>query len=164
MELTLWRPPRYYPVGWESGDWLDDFFGMEDMFPRSYTADRYAGDGGYFPPMESYAKGNELHLRAELPGVDPKDVDISLRDGHLCIRGERKRNGTGEDACYCFEEMHYGNFSRCFHVPRNLDAEKIHAEYDNGMLELTIPLEEPAAEKKIPIKGTKAARKKLKTA
>jgi HSP20 family protein len=115
-----------------------------------------------FPPMESYKKGNELHLRAEIPGVDPKDVDISLDNDHLCIRGERKRNSSGEDACYCFEEMEYGNFSRCFHVPRNLDAEKIYAEYDKGMLELTIPVHESVAEKKIPIKGTKAKRKRAK--
>jgi len=90
MALTLWRPPRFYSVGWESGDWVDDFFGMEDMFPRSYTVPRYAAEGGYLPSMESYVKGKELHLRAELPGVDPKDVDIMLDNGHLCIRGERK--------------------------------------------------------------------------
>jgi len=164
MALTLWRPPVSYPAGWPSGDWLDDLFGVDDMFPRSFTVERYAADGGYSPSMESYVKGNELHLRAELPGVDPKDVDITLDNGHLCIRGERKRNGTSEDACYCFEEMGYGKFSRCFHVPRSVDADKIHADYANGMLELTIPLEESAARKKISIKGAKAAPKKLKAA
>jgi len=157
MALIRWKPPVSYPAGWRAGDWLDDFFGIDDLFPRTYTVERYGANGGYLPSMESYVKGNDLHLRAELPGVDPKDVDISLENGHLCIKGERKRNGAGEDACYCFGEMRYGTFSRCFDVPGDVDADKIHAEYANGMLELTIPLRESAARKKIPVKATKAA-------
>lgn len=159
MAITVWRPERsLYPYGWDFGDWFDEFFEMEGRYPR------LAPDTSYWPSMESYVKGNEFHLRAEIPGVDPEDVDISLEDGHLCVSGERKRTKSGEDACYCFEEMSYGRFSRCFHVPRDLDAKKIHARYENGMLDLAFPVSEPVAGAKIPIEGVKGKKKAVKVA
>ena len=150
MAITLWKPRTLSRFGWDLEDWLDNFYRRGD-WPTGY---------GYYPSMESFIKGNTVHLRAELPGVDPKDVDISLKDGLLCIRGERKRSQTEEGSCYYFEEMDYGKFSRCFHVPRDVDAGKINARYENGMLELTIPLSEDVKGRKIPIEGGKEAHKK----
>jgi Molecular chaperone (small heat shock protein) len=150
MAITLWKPRSLSRFGWDFGDWIDDFFRMDD-WSTSY---------GYYPSMESFIKDNTVHLRVELPGVDPKDVDISLKDGHLCISGERKRSKTEKGSCYCFEEMNYGKFSRCFHVPRDVDVEKISAKYEKGMLELTIPLSEEVKGKKIPIEGVKEEYKK----
>ena len=159
MAITLWRPTRSLSAfPWDLTNWLDDFFETENTLPRVDWGN------GYRPSMESYIKDNELHLRAEIPGVDPKDVTISLKDGHLCISGERKRTNSGEDACYCFEEMSYGEFSCCFHVPRDIDAEKIHARYNHGMLELTVPLKEPVEGKTIPIEGVKEEKKAVKAA
>jgi HSP20 family protein len=159
MDITLWRPrSSLSPFRYGFGDWFDDFFEREGILPK------LTSEPSYRPPMESYVKGNEYHLRAEIPGIDPKDLDISLEDGHLCVSGERKRADSAEDACYCFGEMSYGKFSRCFHVPRDLDAEKVHATYDNGMLELAFPMHEPVAEKKIPIEGVKGTKKETKTA
>ena len=109
--------------------------------------------GGCRPAVESFIKGNELHLRAEIPGVDPKTVSVSLDDGHLCIKGERKMHEMSEDSCFCVEELDYGSFNRCFHVPRDIDREKIQARYELGMLDITVPLKESLSQKTIPIEG-----------
>jgi len=158
MDTTVWKPASSFsPFRYGFGDWFDDFFEGERILPK------LTSEPSYRPPMESYVKGNEYHLRAEIPGIDPKDVAISLEDGHLCVSGERKRTNSGEDACYYFEEMSYGRFSRCFYVPRDLDAEKIDARYENGMLEVTLPVREKVAGKKIPIEGAKGTKEATKT-
>ena len=109
-------------------------------------------------------KGNLLYLRAEIPGVNRKDVDIKVEDGHLCIKGERKRPESAKDSCCCFEEMGYGSFERCFHLPERVEAEKIHAKYENGVLELSVPLSESVTGKKIPIEGVEEEKKESKAA
>ena len=159
MAFTLWRPASSLSsFRWDFEDWFDEFFDMEGMPPRVHSG------ASYRPTMESHVTVNEMHLRAEIPGVDPKDVDISRKDGHLCVTGERKRANSGEDACYCIEEMSYGKFTRCFSVPRDADAEKIRAKYEHGMLDITVPLSAPAGERKIPIAGAKERKRKLKGA
>ena len=159
MAITLWKPAQSLsPFRWAFEDWFDDFFDMEGMPPRVHSG------ASYLPSMESYVKDNNMHLRAEIPGVDPKDVDISLKDGHLCVTGERKRANSGEGACYCFDEMSYGKFTRCFSVPRDAEAEKIRAKYEHGMLDITVPLSASVGERKIPIEGAQGSKRKLKGA
>ena len=124
MTITLWKPKTLSQIGWDLENWLDGFYWIGDL-STSY---------GYYPFVVSFVKDNTMHLRADLPGVDPMDVDISLKDGHLCINGERKRPKAEEGSCYSFEERNYGKFSRCFHLPLNVDAEKIRAKYKDGGL------------------------------
>jgi HSP20 family protein len=153
MAIAKWSPiTGVSPFGWDFGDWFTPFFRGSDIGTSLY-------DGGYSPSMESYIKGNELHLRAELPGVSPKDVDISVEDIHLCIKGERKRPDVVSDVDYGFEEMSYGCFERCFHIPRDADVQKMHAKYDNGLLDITIPLSKIGKGKHIPIEGVKEEKK-----
>jgi len=113
-----------------------------------------ASNGGYCPAAESFIKGNELHLRAEIPGVDPKTVAVSLEDGYLCIKGERRMPEVSEESCVCLKELDYGSFNRCFHVPQNIDRENIHARYELGMIDVTIPLKESLSQKRVPIEST----------
>jgi|GEM_PF-577239 len=146
---------RYRPLSQLSifDDVFDDVFNVPfETLSLTPTVDF---EGGYRPAVESFVKGNELHLRAEIPGVDPKAVVVALDDGHLCIRGERKRkmHEVSEESCVCLEELDYGSFNRCFHVPRDIDREKIHARYELGMLDITIPLKEKLSQKAIPIEG-----------
>ena len=146
---------RYRPMSLLStfDDVFDDLLDMP--FEVLGLTPTFAFDGGYRPAVESFIKGNELHLRAEIPGVDPKAVVVALDDGHLCIRGERKRkmHEVSEESCVCLEELDYGSFNRCFHVPRDIDRENIHARYELGMLDITIPLKERLSQKAIPIEG-----------
>ena len=153
MAITQRRPTTgLSPFRWDIGDWINPFYAgsnIEGLF----------SDGCFCPNMESYIKGSELHLRAELPGVSPKDVDISVDDIHLCIKGERKPPEVGKDIDYGFEEMSYGGFERCFHIPRDADVQKMHAQYDNGLLDIIIPLSKAGKERHIPIEGVTEEKK-----
>ncbi len=144
MALANWRSTEMLsPLGLDILDWFDDT--MERPV-RSV-------EEGFSPFVESYVKDNTMHVRAEIPGVNPDDMSVKIEDGHLCFRGERKRPESAEDSCYCFGELDYGPFVRCFHLPERVDADKVQAKYDHGILDVTIPLSREMMGKAIPIEG-----------
>ncbi len=156
MAVVKWKPlSTVSPFTWDINDWG---WG-EPLFSRGFGTQDIFYDSGFYPNMESYVKGNELHLRAEIPGVDPKDVDISVEDIHLCIKGVRKLDESIKDSDLGFEEMSYGGFERCFHIPRDADVQKMHAKYDKGLLDISIPLMKSGKGKHIPIEGVKEEKK-----
>ena len=95
------------------------------------------------PRVETFVKDDALHVRTDLPGVDPKAVDISVENDVLTIGGERK--AQHETASY--REVSYGRFERRIRVPDGTDAEKISAKYTNGVLEITVPIPKPVTKK-----------------
>jgi len=144
MAVAISRPtPILSPLGLDVLDWY------EDRVERPVLSRGI----GFCPSVESYVRDNTMHFRAEIPGVNPKDVSINIDDGHLCFRGERKRPESAEDSCYCFEELDYGSFERCFRLPAHVDADNVRAKYDNGILDVTIPLSKQIMGKTIPIEG-----------
>ena len=96
---------------------------------------------GWVPPMDIVENEKELTLVAELPGLEKKDVELSVEDGVLSLRGEkleeRKENGA-EKKYYLFERS-FGSFNRTFTLPRFIDANKIAAEFDKGVLKIHLP-------------------------
>lgn len=109
------------------------------VFGRSSRRD----ESDWNPHVESWVKDDTLHVRADLPGVDPKAVDVSLEDDVLTIRGERK----AEHADAAYREVRYGRFERRLRVPEGTDPEKITATYTNGVLDLAIPVPKPESRK-----------------
>lgn len=103
--------------------------------------------------VEEFTEDGQLVVRAELPGVDPdKDVDISIVDGNLCIRAERRHEEKTEGRDYRRTEIRYGSFSRVLPLPANTKEDDIKASYKDGMLEVRAPVDETAAKpSKIPI-------------
>ena len=101
------------------------------------------------PAVDIYENENELVLKADLPDVDPKNVGIQLENGTLTVKGERKfehqENGRGFHRI----ERSYGNFVRAFSLPDTVDAEKVKADYKNGVLTVTIAKKEVAKPKTI---------------
>jgi HSP20 family protein len=95
------------------------------------------------PHLETFVKDDTLHVRADLPGVDPKAVDISVDGDVLTIRGERK----AEHESPAYREVTYGRFERRIRVPDGTDAAKISARYANGVLEIAVPLAKPVSRK-----------------
>ena len=95
------------------------------------------------PHVETYVKDDALRVRVDLPGVDPKAVDISVEDDVLTLRGERK--SEHDEASY--REVSYGRFERRIRVPDGTDPEKIVAKYTNGVLEITVPIAKPVSRK-----------------
>ena len=111
------------------------------------------------PPVDIYEDEHELVVKAELPGIDPKDLDMRVENNILTIRGERKfEEKVNENNCLRVERA-YGSFSRSFSLANTVNSEAIKADYQNGLLTLTIPKREEAKPKqiKVSVGGTAAA-------
>jgi len=90
------------------------------------------------PAVDATEKDGNLVIRAELPGVKPEDVDISLHDNVLTISGERRAEQEEERGGYYIRERRYGTFSRSFSLPAGTDESKVRARYEQGVLEVTV--------------------------
>jgi len=90
------------------------------------------------PAIDVVTKDGDLVIRAELPGVKQEDVDITFQDNVLTISGERKAEQEEERGGYYVRERRYGSFSRSLTLPHGVDESKIHARYEDGVLEVTV--------------------------
>jgi HSP20 family protein len=104
--------------------------------------------------MESFKRNGNLVVRLDLPGVDPKEVDISVTGDVLTVKAERKeRKEDKKEGEYTHEEIAYGALERSMRLPGKVDADKITARYDKGVLEITMPAPQELAAKKIEVKA-----------
>jgi HSP20 family protein len=102
--------------------------------------------------------GKKYLLRAALPGIDPKDVQINVQGNTLTISGERKEDRSRKEAEYMHQEISYGAFQRMVTLPEGVDTERINAEYHNGVLEITAPISASALPRRIEIKSSPSAK------
>jgi len=121
---------------------------FEDFF-RDFALEPFAGlrdfGGGFVPSLNVSETDDEIVVSAELPGLDEKDVEVSLSDGRLTIKGEKKQEDeTRDKGCYRMERS-YGSFERMVELPCEVDEEKSSAEFVKGIL--TIRLGKVACEK-----------------
>jgi HSP20 family protein len=107
--------------------------------------------GAYAAPVECLVKDNNLVVRADVPGMEPKYIDISQLGNVLTIKGERKSKEEEKKQNYLRREIAYGAFERRLTVPEGVQADKVKAEFKNGVVEITIPLAKEVAAKKIPL-------------
>ena len=103
------------------------------------------------PAVDILEKDNEIVLRADLPGIDPKDVDIQVQNGTLTLRGERKFESDVKEDNFRRVERVYGSFVRSFSLPQTVDSEHVAAEYKNGVLEVTLPKRPEAKPRQIKV-------------
>jgi HSP20 family protein len=104
------------------------------------------------PPVDIYQNGDrELVLKAELPDMAREDIDITVENFVLTIKGEKKFSNDVKDDQYHHIERRYGTFSRSFSLPQTVDAGKVAAEYKNGMLTVRLPLREEAKPRQIKV-------------
>jgi HSP20 family protein len=103
------------------------------------------------PLVDIFEDEEAVTLKAELPGVDPKSVDIRLENNVLTLKGERKYDGDPEKENVLRMERPYGNFSRSFSISSVVDDSKITAKFDSGVLTVTLPKKEQAKPKRIQI-------------
>jgi len=104
-----------------------------------------------FPALECFYKDGNLVVKAELPGIDPKDIDISITGNQLTIKGERKAEKDVREEDYMLMERSYGSFSRSITLPEGVDTTKVHATYHDGILDITMPCTSALKTQKIPI-------------
>jgi len=103
------------------------------------------------PAVDIYETEHELVVKADLPEVDPKDLDIRVENNILTIRGERKFEKKVNEDNYLRVERAYGAFSRSFSLANTVNSEAIKADYQNGVLTLTVPKREEAKPKQIKV-------------
>jgi HSP20 family protein len=118
--------------------------------PRG-TEEEWALGGAWAPAVDIYEHEGNLVLKAELPGIDPKDVDVQVENNVLTLRGERKFDSEVKREEYHRVERAYGTFSRSFTLPNVIDTGKIKAEFKEGVLRVTLPQREEAKPKQISI-------------
>jgi len=107
------------------------------------------------PAVDICENENNIVLKAELPGVDPKDVEVRVEDNTLYLKGERKFEKDTKEENYHRIERSYGSFARSFALPNSIDAAKVAAEYKDGLLTLTLPKREETKPKTIKINISK---------
>ena len=106
----------------------------------------------WVPPVDIYQSGDqELVLKAELPEMSREDIDITVENFVLTIKGEKKAAADVKDEQYHHVERRYGSFSRSFSLPQTVDTGKVGAEYKNGVLTVRLPLREEAKPRQIKV-------------
>jgi len=126
---------------------------MNDLFKRFFGSSRLSGimESGTYPAIDCYYKQGEFIVHADLPGIDPKDMDITLTGNVLTIKGERNSTIDEKKEGYFMHETSFGSFSRSFTLPAGVNTEKVKATYKNGVLELSMPTEAASLPKKVAI-------------
>jgi HSP20 family protein len=122
------------------GNWMRPF---ESMRPLFRTVDWAA------PAVDIAEKDKAFEITAELPGLDAKDVDITLRNGNIVIKGEKHEDKEEKSKDYYLQERRFGSFERSFSLPDGVDAGKIEASFKNGVLTVSLP---KTAEAQKPVK------------
>jgi HSP20 family protein len=122
---------------------------FEDAFTRMLSEPQ--ANRPWSPAVDIYETENELVLKADLPDVDQKDIDVRVENQTLTIAGERQFQKQVEGKGYHRIERSYGNFMRSFAVPNSFDTDKIGAGYSNGVLTVTLPKKETAKPRQIKV-------------
>ena len=113
------------------------------------------GDGGHIRlPLDVSEDDNSYSLKASLPGIDPADLEISFSENSLTIRGETHAESVGENAKWHLRERSFGKFVRSITMPAAVNADDISAEYEDGVLSLTLPKAEEVKPRIIAVRGS----------
>lgn len=127
-----------------------DFF---DRFFADFALPSIAvEDTEWMPAFDVSETDKELIVKGEVPGMDKKDINITVSDGMLTIRGEKKHEKKEENEQYHRVERRYGAFSRTMRLPHEVEADKVDATYKEGVLSIRLPKSEAVEPKKIEIK------------
>lgn len=157
-------PASFFPLSTLRDDIDRAFDRMFQDWPRmgALRPSDFFGGGEFFgkataiaPRVDVSEDDNAYEITAEMPGVEEKDIEVSVREDRLTLRGEKKSEKEEKKKDYHMTERSYGSFERSFRLPPDVDAGKIGAEFASGILKLTLPktAEAKAKERKIAIKA-----------
>jgi len=138
---------------------LEPFRGLsslQDQFNRLFnesfrTHSEESALTSWVPAVDIYETPNELVVKADLPDVNEKDIDVRVENNLLTIRGERKFEKSVSEENFLRVERTYGSFSRSFSLPNTVNAETIGAEYKNGVLTVTLPKREESKPRQVKV-------------
>ncbi len=146
MNLVKWNPLREMEAFQNR---FGNFF-HEPFLPMSRLNDE-AGIGRWEPAVDIYDDKDKIVIKAELPGMDKKDIKVDLKDHVLTLKGERSYENEVKEDNYYHKERVFGKFQRAFRLSVNLDPEKINADFKDGVLKVEIPKPEEEKPKKITV-------------
>ena len=139
MSLIRWDPFREF----NTLPRLGAFLGKDFEAPMSTTA--------WNPSVDIFENDNEVVVKAELPGMNAKDIDVRLENNVLTLKGERRFEKEAKEENYHRVEREYGTFTRSFALPTAVNGEKVTAEYKDGVLKIVLPKKEETKPKPIKI-------------
>lgn len=148
MAIVRWDPVR-------------EFAQLQDRINRAFTDsvgrnggadDGLMTSGSWLPPVDIYQNGNhEVVLKAELPDMTREDIEITVDNGTLTIKGEKKFASDIKEEQFHRIERRYGTFSRSFSLPQSVDTGKVSAEYKHGVLTVRLPMREEAKPRQVKV-------------
>jgi HSP20 family protein len=149
--------PRFRGFGLEFDPWREFERLQGELYRVHRDIQQRAGEigapgGGEFPLVNMWRNDSDVRVTAEVPGVDPKDIDISVIEKTVTIKGVRKTEENVPQEAYHRSERGYGTFSRTFELPFRVNADKVEAKFSKGVLYLTLPRAEEDKPRKISIK------------
>ncbi len=150
MAIVRWEPFRDMLTAQREFDRL-----FRGAFRPAAVGEEEASTRTWAPPVDIFENGDNLVLKAELPGINPDDVEVRVEDNTLYLKGERKFEKEVKEQSYHRVERSYGTFTRTFSLPNSVDSDKVGAEYKDGVLTLTMPKKEEAKPKTIKINVNK---------
>jgi HSP20 family protein len=146
MAIVRWNDP------------IREFAQLQDRINRVFSDsygrqdDGLLTSGAWVPPVDIYQNGqHEVVLKAELPDMTREQIDITVDNGTLTIKGEKKVDSNVKDEQFHRIERSYGTFSRSFSLPQTVDTTRVGAEYKNGVLTVKLPLREEAKPRQIKV-------------
>jgi HSP20 family protein len=145
MELTPWRPFGELSPFRKEMDRLWNRFLGETSFAKTF-------DEMWSPSVDISETKDNFVVKAELPGLEAKDVNVSISGDVLTIKGEKKAEEEEKDEHYHRVERYSGSFQRVFQLPSGVKTDKIEANFDKGVLKVTLPKVEEAQKKEIEVK------------
>ena len=146
MDMVPWKPFKreLEPFRKEMEKLWNRFFGESPL-------ERSMGDE-WLPSADVTETDEHVVIKAELPGLEAKDIDVSISGDMLTIKGEKKKEEEKKGEHYHFSERYYGSFERSFRLPSTVQVDKVEAVFEKGVLRVTLPKTEEARKKEIKIK------------
>ena len=149
MAIMRWTPEREIDRFRREIERIFDEFFTEERFPALFRVP--TGDIVAFPPIDVYDEGDKIVVKAELPGLTKDDVEITVKDRELVIRGEKRKEEEVKEENYYYSERSFGKFVRTIRLPVDIKTEEVKAKFKNGILEIELPKVEEAKPKEIKV-------------
>lgn len=152
MALVRWRDRELGPA--DTLDWLQEQ--VNDLFQSFGDLPLARGlfDRTISPPVDVIEMPDHYVVECELPGMDQKEIEVSIASGVLTIKGEKKAPAKAKDAKVYRNEIWEGSFQKTLSLPQNVDADKVEAAYADGVLRITVPKSESAKARRIALKAS----------
>lgn len=150
--IVRWNPVREAANLMNEFDRMLEYPLLRSRWGMPMQANEVVGSWGL--ALDVAEQGENFTVKASIPGINPDDLNVTLEDNVLTIQGETKDDQTIDEGSYHIRERRYGSFSRSVRFPMPVEGEKVEAQYENGVLTLTVPKAEAVKPKRINVKAS----------